>query len=124
MVGGPQAMEAPQGPGQRTVAERLALAPPVVPEAPQIIVRAGLLAREFVGQQAADAKQPRLQSDGADFGLGRANSRAQFGQALHRPDVVFVAQRPQPAFPKGLLPTSLAGARLQLDSLSTQPDQG
>ena len=51
---------------------------------------------------------------------GRLPARAQFGQALHGPDVVFVTQGPEEAFPERLLPADAPGAGLELRGLALQ----
>src|SRR5439155_6892981 len=58
-----------------------------------------------------EPKKPRL--DGDWLGMIRAPARAQLTEPLHRPDIMFVAQRAKQSFPKGLLPTGLASARLK-----------
>ena len=123
MVGRPKPVELPQAPGHGHILEGLTLAPPEVPELSQIIVRPGLLTREFVGQEASDSEQSSLEGERAEFRFGWEDARAQFPKPLHRPDVVLVAQSPQPAFPKGLLPAGMAGAGLKLSRFALQPHQ-
>src|SRR5947207_12306322 len=116
-------MKAPQAARHSAIAEAFALTPPNVPEPAQIIIGGGLLAGEFIGQQAGDAEQPRLQRQRVECAVWRANTRAQFGQSLHGPNVVFVAQSPHGAIPEGLLPSRLARAGLQLDGLAAQANK-
>ena len=51
---------------------------------------------------------------------GRLPARAQFGQALHGPDVVFVTQGAEESFPQRLLPADSPGAGLELRRLALQ----
>ena len=51
---------------------------------------------------------------------GRLPARAQFGQALHGPDVVLVAQGAEESFPQRLLPADSPGAGLELRGLALQ----
>src|SRR5260221_362344 len=117
MIGRTQSMKLPDRTRHRAISERIPLSPPKIPKPAQIIVRAGLLTGKFGREQATDAEQPRLKSEGAEIAGGRSDARAQFRQSLHRPDVVFVAQGAQPAFPQGLFPARLPRARLKLNGL-------
>src|SRR5437867_4206030 len=98
MVGGAQAMESPKFARQDAVRVLIALAPPLVPNAAEIIVRSGFRAGQFGRQQTAQSEEPRLQGERLRTGTGPA--RTQFGQTLHRPDIVRVTQRAKESFPE------------------------
>src|SRR5580765_3475886 len=113
-------MKAPEFPREHAIGILIALAPPLVPDASKIVVRAGLRARKFSGQQAAESEESRLQCEGL-----RAVSRptgAQFGQALHRPNIFFIPERAKEPFPKGLFPIGLFCASTKLRRFAFQPD--
>ena len=86
------------------------------------MVRAGFRAGQLHREQAADAKEPGLQRQ--RLGRARRPARPQFGQPLHRPDVVLVTQGAKEPFPQGLLPARLSGPRLELGGLARQPHAG
>lgn len=48
-------------------------------------------------------------------------AREQFAHALHRPDVLFVSQRPEKPLPQCRFPAGLPRARLQLPRLALEP---
>src|SRR5438552_3310339 len=90
---------------QRAIFKLVPFAPPVIPDAPKILVRARLIARQFRRQQATDGQQARLKlKDRKIFAGGQ--TRSQFRQALHGPEVMFVAQCSQHAFRHGLFPAA------------------
>ena len=124
MIGRAEAMETPERAGQNNFGELLAFAPPVVPNPAQISVRAGLGARQINRQKSAHAEQARLQRENRRtlFRFSREQARHQLGQAAHRPDVVFVAEPGEEAFPQRLLPTGLPGAGGKLRGLALEPD--
>ncbi len=82
------------------------------------MIGAGLRAGQFGRQQAADAEEARLQ--GERLGPGRLPARAQFGQALHGPDIVLESEGSEEALPQRLLPADLPGAGLKLRCLALQ----
>src|SRR2546427_1824256 len=118
MIGGAQAMKSPEFPGQNAIRERVAFAPPLVPDTTQVPVGSGLSTREIQRQQTADAQQAGLERQ--CLGLVVQPARAQLGQALHRPYIVFESQRAKQSFPKRLSPAGLARARLELRCLALQ----
>src|SRR3954463_4495398 len=90
VIRGPKPVKPPQGARHSAVTEGLPFAPPEVPKAARIIISALLLTSEFIGQQAAQAEQARLQSERAEFALRRKNACPQLCQPLHRPGIVLV----------------------------------
>src|SRR5439155_6052699 len=65
MVGRAKPAETPQTARQNEIGELLPLAPPMVPDAAQVMVRAGPGAGRLGRQQAADPEQARLQREGS-----------------------------------------------------------
>ena len=118
MIGRPRPVETPERARQDAIGEFIALPPPLVPDAAHIVVRRGLRAGQFHRQQAADAEEAGLQ--GERLGLGRLPARAQLGQALHGPDVVFVTQGAKESLPERLLPADSPGAGLELRRLALE----
>ena len=55
---------------------------------------------------------------------GRVPAGAEFGQALHGPDVVFVTEGSEESFPERLLPADAPGAGLKLRGLALQAHVG
>src|SRR5687767_1817244 len=90
MIRRTQAIQPPQCFRQSTITECVALAPPLIPDGAEVMVRAALAPRKFVRQQSADAKQSRLTFE--DGRLSVCQPAAQFADALHGPDVLFVAE--------------------------------
>ena len=76
--------------------------------AAQVTIRARRAAAQFGRQQSAEAEQPGLQ--GQRRIRARRPARARFGEALHRPDVVLVAERAEQTFPQRLFPADVPGA--------------
>ncbi len=50
-------------------------------------------------------------------------ARTQFGKTLHRPDIMFVTERAENAFPQRLLPADLPCAGVKLGGLALQADE-
>src|SRR5437867_1776256 len=122
MIGGAQAVKAPKGAGQNAIGEFIAFAPPLVPDPPDVMVGAGLRAGQIRGKQAADTQEPRLKGEG--IGPAQGPSLAQFGQALHGPDVVLVAKGAEQTLPERLFPTGVAGAGLEPSGLALETNMG
>jgi len=122
MVGRTQSVKFPDGTGQNAIAELIAFPPPAIPNPAQITVRAFLGAGQFRRQQTAETKKPGLQRKGRVRVAQPA--RAQFGKILHGPDVVFVAERAEQAFPQRLLPAGVPGAGAELFRLAWKRTRG
>src|SRR4051812_45825518 len=90
MIRRSQSVQTPQGFRQRAISELIALAPPAVPRVAKIFVARSALTRNVCRQQPAHAQQPRLHLLRREPPI--AKSRAQLADALHWPDVLFVAQ--------------------------------
>src|SRR5262249_10089121 len=108
-------------PRQAAILERLPLPPPAIPKPPQVCVRSS--ASQFIRQQPAHAQQSRLERQrrqGCAFGT---NSRAQLSQALHRPQIMFVAQGTEQPLPERLLPASLSSPGLKQRRLALEPNE-
>jgi len=126
VVGGAEAVEAPERARQQAIAQGVAVAPPVVPYDAQVTVGLGLLPGQFMGEQAGDAEQPGLQGgrpDGPGVEAGE-EAGAQLGEAAHGPGVVLVAEGGQDAFPESLFPAGLSGGGLEHGGLPFQADLG
>ncbi len=120
MIRRAQAVKFPDGARQNAVRKFIALAPPAIPDAAQIGVRTFLRPGQFHRQQAADAEQSRLKCKWR-FGAARPE-QTRFRQILHRPGVVFVAERAEQALPQGLFPAGVPRPRGKLRGLGLQTD--
>ena len=83
-------------------------------------VGAGLRAGQFGGEQIADAEQTRLQFERRS--LRRKPAGALFGEMLHRPRVVFVAESAENSLPQRLLPANLPRAGGDVRGLGLKTD--
>ena len=94
----------------------------MVPDAAQIIVRAGPGASQLVWQKAAHAEQARLKRErrAALFQFTREQERKQLGDAPHRPDVLLVTERGEQTLPERLFPADLPGAGGEFGRLALQ----
>src|ERR1700749_3578423 len=98
LVGRAQAVKTPKCFWERDITKVFTLAPPMIPKRAQVkIGRRGIRRKK-----AADAEQTRLQMN--DAGTILEQTLAQFGQALHRPEILLVTKGAKNSFPKRLLP--------------------
>src|SRR5437867_1063745 len=123
MVGRAQAVEAPQRTRENEIGKFFPIAPPVVPGAPQIAVRAPLSPRQFGRQKSTDSEKAGLQAERLFSSFTGQKPRQQFRHTPHRPDVLLVAKRGKKPFPERLLPTRLTGARREFTRLALQADK-
>src|ERR1017187_8951210 len=113
MIGRTKSVKFPDRSRQNAIAEFITRAPPAVPDLAQIIVAALLRAGQFRRKQAADAKKPGLHFKdipAAELRRRRPQPGLLLGVVLHRPAVVFVAERAEQALPKRLFPAAVPGA--------------
>ena len=119
MIGGAQAVEAPEGFRQGETGKPFPIAPPKIPDLPEIFFRAGgSMRREKTGH----SQKACLPGERCECGL--PEFRQGFGEAQKRPGIVFVTQGAKEAFPEGVFPSGVAGPGLQLGAFALQPDQG
>lgn len=121
VVGGANAVETPDFGGEEVGGETFAFAPPEVPET----AGAGSFAG-FGGEETGQAEQAGLPVFAGDFGIdGESAGFGQaFGDALHGPGVVLIAEGAEDGFPEGLVPADGAGAGAEVEGFGAEPDEG
>ena len=113
-------MKAPEISREHAVHKLFTLTPPTIPNAAQVIIRARQAPTQVSRQQSTETEQSSLK--GQQRIRARHPPRPLFGQALHRPEVVFVTERPEQTFPQCLFPADVLSARPERRRLVLQPD--
>src|SRR5262249_7911196 len=91
VIGRTQAMKPPDISRQYAIREFVALAPPLIPDAADVVISPGLGTAEFGWKEVADSEQPRLNRQ--RFGPWSCPPRAKLRDPMHRPDIVFITER-------------------------------